>query len=143
MPDDTPPPVPQAPATVGTISRQLQGVAGQLHGARNDLDGLTERVRLLQRDAAESVGVAAELRKRLLELPPPPAAPDVGASLTPRPRPSLAVQAAVKGGSVGKYLLIVIGALGVAAQVAALFKPNIVGPIQTLIQLLQALAGHS
>jgi hypothetical protein len=54
----------------------------------------------------------------------------------------VAVQAAQTGGSLGKYSLIVIGALGVAAQVAAIFKPGIVGPIQTLIQMLQALGGH-
>lgn len=142
MPDDTPPPVPQPIPTVGTISRQLQGVAGQLHGARNDLDGLTERVRLLQQDATESAAVAAELRKRLLEMPPPSAG---GVSLTPQPqpRPSLAVQAAVKTGSFGKYTLIALGALGVAAQIAAQFKPGLVSPIQTLIQLLQALGGQS
>lgn len=133
MSEDTPPAVPQPIPTVGTISRQLQGVAGQLHGARNDLDALTERVRLIQQDAAESVGVAAELRKRLLELPPSSAG---GGSLSPQPRPSMAVQAAQKASSFGKYSLIVIGALGVAAQVAAQFKPGLVGPIQVLIQLL-------
>jgi hypothetical protein len=134
MPDDTPPAVPVAIPTLGTISRQLQGVAGQLHGARNDIDGLQERVRLLQQDSLENVRVAAELKKRMVELPLPPSAG--GSSLTPEPRKSMAVQAAQKAGSFGKYSLIVIGALGVAAQVAAVFKPGLVGPIQMLIQLL-------
>lgn len=132
MPEDTPPSIPLVPATVGTLARQLQGCAGQLHGARNDIDSCLERLALLQQDSAD-------LRRRL-DVPPSSAG---GASLTPAPRRSIAVQAAVKTGSLGKYTLIVLGALGVAAQVAAVFKPNIVGPIQTLIQLLQALGGHS
>jgi len=134
VPDDTPPPGPTPIPSIGTISRQLQGVAGQLHGARNDLDALTERVRLVQQDSAE-------LRKLLKD---PPALPSAagGSSLSPAPTPSMAVQAAQKAGSLGKYTLIVIGALGVASQVAALFKPGLVGPIQVLIDLLQQLGGH-
>lgn len=49
--------------------------------------------------------------------------------------------AKVAGGS-SKWMLIALGALGVAAQVAAQFKPGLVSPLQTLIQLLQTLAGQ-
>lgn len=132
MPDDTSPPGPPTPIpSIGTISRQLQGVAGQLHGARNDLDALTERVRLLQQDSVD-------IRSRF---PDPPALPPAagGSSLTPAPRPSLAVQAVQKAGSLGKYGLIALGALGLAAQVAAVFKPGLVGPIQTLTDLIKSL----
>jgi hypothetical protein len=49
--------------------------------------------------------------------------------------------ARVAGGS-SKWVLIALGVLGVAAQVAAQFKPGLVSPLQTLIQLLQALGGQ-
>lgn len=130
MPDTTPPPGPPAPLpTVSTVSRQLQGVASQLHGARNDIDGLTERLKLVHEGLAQ------------LGNPSPPA---TGSSLPAvAPRPSMAAQAAKGTVKAGQYVLIALGALGVAAQVAALYKPGLVGPIQTLIDLLKLLQGHS
>lgn len=124
---ETPPSggIPQVP-TIGTISRQLQGVAGQLHGARNDLDTVLERQKAMGEDVAR-------LRQRLLDGPVLAAA---GVALATDARPSMAVQAAQKAAGFGKYSLIIIGALGVAAQIAAQFRPGLVGPIQVLIELL-------
>lgn len=46
-------------------------------------------------------------------------------------------QAATRAVSdVAKYTTLAVGVLGIAAQVASQFKPGLVGPIQTLIQLL-------
>lgn len=125
MPDTTPPPGPPAPLpTVSTVSRQLQGVASQIHGARNDIDGLHEKLQLV----TEGLGKLS--------------LPATGSSQDPDPpRPSLPVQAAKTTFKAGQYLLIGIGALGVVAQVAALYKPGLVAPIQTLIDLLKLLQG--
>lgn len=62
-------------------------------------------------------------------LPPPP--PDKGA---------LAV-AATHTWTVAKVVFIATGALGFAMQVAAAFKPSLVGPLQHAIQFLNALGG--
>jgi len=106
---------------VGTVSRQLQGVASQLHGARNDVDGLTERLKLVQRGLVELKQVSSSM--------PAPA------------RPSMAVVAAKGTVKFAVALLVAIGALGVAAQVAAIYEPRLVAPIQTLIDLLKLLQG--
>lgn len=103
-----------------------------MHGARNDLDGVAERLRLVQQDVA-ALKKSAPVPAPLLTGTTPPG--DAA-------RPSLAAQAMLKTVGWGKYGLIALGALGVASQVAAQFKPGLVGPIQTLIQLLQALGGQ-
>lgn len=125
--------------TVGTVSRQLQGMAAQVHGLRNDVDNLSERQKTLAEDVAA-------LRKRLCDEPVLAAAGVVIASasqpVAAQPRPSLAVQAAKSTAGFGKYGLMVLGALGLAAQIAAVYRPGLVGPLQTLIQMLQMLGGQ-
>jgi len=123
---DPPTPGPVQIPTIGTVSRQLQGVAGQMHGARNDIDTLIERVVLVQQDLAD-------LRKRLWDAPAPSAA---GVALSPDVRPSMAVKAGKATLSFGKYTAIALGVLGVAGQIAAQLKPGLVGPIQIALQLL-------
>jgi len=63
--------------------------------------------------------------------------PPHGPSLVPTdPPPSkgkVAVRAVGKG---GQWLMIAIGALGVAAQVAHIYRPDLEGPIQVAIKLL-------
>jgi hypothetical protein len=59
-----------------------------------------------------------------------------------QPAPTRAKVAAQVAGGSSKWVLIALGALGVAAQVAAQFKPGLVSPLQTLIQMLQALGGQ-
>jgi hypothetical protein len=132
--------------TVGTVSRQLQGaasalqgIASHVHGLRNDIDNLTER----QKTISEDVAV---LRKRLCD-EPTLAAASVALTRAAEPvagqaRPSLAVQAAKATSGFGKYGLMALGALGLAAQIAAVYRPGLVGPLQTLIQMLQMLGGQ-
>ena len=141
---------PQRPPSVipsiGTVSKQVQalagltqGLAGQLHGARHDIDNLQER----QKTVAEDV---AALRKRLCDEPALAAAGVVITSAsqpaTAPPRPSLAVQAVKTTSGFGKYGLMALGALGLAAQIAAVYRPGLVGPLQTVIQMLQMLGGQ-
>ena len=45
-------------------------------------------------------------------------------------------QAARWTGKVAQWVALAVGVLGIAAQVAAIFRPDLVGPIQTVIQLL-------
>lgn len=125
-------------ATIGTLSRQLAGLAGQVHGARNDIDTIAER----QKSIAEDVSA---LRKRLCD---DPALAAAGIALAPESRPSRAARAAQAAQTVGrgaagfgKYSAIALGVLSIAAQVAAQFKPGLVGPIQLALQLLAAIGG--
>lgn len=39
-------------------------------------------------------------------------------------------------GKAAQWVTLAVGVLGIAAQVAAIFRPDLVGPIQTVIQLL-------
>jgi hypothetical protein len=56
------------------------------------------------------------------------------------PQPEAASKTAMQhaGGAV-KWVTLAVGVLGIAAQVAAELKPGLVGPIQTLLQLLGGL----
>ena len=125
--------VPMVP-TVATVSRQLQGLNSAMFGARNDIDKIIER----QKTIAEDV---AALRKRLVDEPVLAALPLAPKPAEEAPRPSLAAQAARKTAGVSRHILMALGVLGVASQIAAQFRPGMVGPIQTLIELLQAIGG--
>jgi hypothetical protein len=37
--------------------------------------------------------------------------------------------------NVGKYTAVIVGVLGLAVQVASLWRPDLVGPLQTLLKL--------
>lgn len=50
--------------------------------------------------------------------------------------PSKRQQAARAVSDVAKWTTLAIGVLGVAVQVAAMFRPDLVGPLQTLLKLL-------
>lgn len=50
--------------------------------------------------------------------------------------PSKRQQATKAMSDVAKWTTIAIGVLGVATQVAAMFRPDLVGPLQTLLKLL-------
>lgn len=50
--------------------------------------------------------------------------------------PSKRQQAAKAVSDVAKWTTIAIGVLGVAVQIAAMFRPDLVGPLQTVIKLL-------
>lgn len=50
--------------------------------------------------------------------------------------PSKRQQAAKAVSDVAKWTTIAVGVLGVATQVAAMFRPDLVGPLQTLLKLL-------
>ncbi len=111
--------------TLATVARQIVAVSKQIALLRNDLDTISAK----QTAVRDDVGSAL----RSLSVAPLPAASV--------PTPSLAAKAAQKTVGVTRYGLIALGALGVAAQIAAQFKPGMVGPIQTLIQLLQMITG--
>ncbi len=114
--------------TLATVARQIVAVSKQIALLRNDLDEISAKQSAVRQD----VGVVLRSVS---------AAPPAGDISPATPTPSLAVKAAQKTVGVTRYGLIALGALGVAAQVAALFKPGMVGPIQTLIQLLQLVTG--
>lgn len=72
----------------------------------------------------------ALLNERLRNLPAP-------SSSQPPPLPQTKRQAAAQVvGNAAKWTTIAVGVLGIAAQIASQFKPGLVGPLQTLIQLL-------
>ena len=70
-------------------------------------------------------------------LPPPPDTEPAPAS-----RRDKAMGALRFTGKGSTLLLAAVGALGVAVQLASAFKPGLVGPIQTLLELLKGLVGQ-
>ena len=56
-------------------------------------------------------------------------------SLVPEAPKSRAVAASKAALNVGKYTAVVIGVLGLAMQVAAIWRPDLVGPLQSLLRL--------
>jgi hypothetical protein len=99
------------------------GLPRQLGEVRDD-PGPAELARLIR-------GLRTELV--LLRDSLPPLAP----SALPTPVPPSRRQAASQvAANAAKYVTLTVGVLGIAAQVAAVFKPGLVGPLQTLIQLL-------
>ncbi len=76
-------------------------------------------------------GEAYSLRKEIILLRE--ALPTKRDTLSP---PSKRQQAAKAVSDVARWTAIAIGVLGVATQVAAMFRPDLVGPLQTLLKLL-------
>lgn len=58
----------------------------------------------------------------------------LAAAVTPAPRAKAGALALT--GNVAKWGAVAVGVLGVASQIAAMFRPDLVGPIQTVIQLI-------
>ncbi len=61
--------------------------------------------------------------------------PNTSPSLTPEAPKSRAVVAGKAALNVGKYTAVIVGVLGLAVQVASLWRPDLVGPLQTLLKL--------
>jgi hypothetical protein len=61
--------------------------------------------------------------------------PNTAPSLTPEAPKSRAVVAGKAALNVGKYTAVIVGVLGLAVQVASLWRPDLVGPLQTLLKL--------
>jgi hypothetical protein len=76
-------------------------------------------------------GEAYSLRREIILLRE--ALPPTRDTLSP---PSKRQQAAKAVSDVARWTAIAIGVLGVATQVAAMFRPDLVGPLQTLLKLL-------
>jgi hypothetical protein len=106
--------------SIKSVDALLHGVAGQLHGARDDIDtllGLVEK----QTAQLEKIERAVTATPQVLRidplpslqslLPPPPPVPTATAS-----RPSLAAQAGKKTVQVAPWVLV---ALGLVSEVAA------------------------
>lgn len=132
-PPSGPPPLPSAVQTTATqpfapapsvatsaqVSELAKLVNRKLDGHGDRLDVFHQELSLLRQAVTSNADT----------LPPPP--PDKGA---------LAV-AATHTWTVAKVVFIATGALGFAMQVAAAFKPSLVGPLQHAIQFLNALGG--
>lgn len=168
----TPRDVPRMPApgslpaqvpTLRTVSSQLVGMAGQLHGARHDVDTVILSTQSLEKLSGQILArldrmerarlMAADTQVlRLPTMPLPgqltgPGMGGMGGPSTPappsstEPRPSLAVrasQAAAKGSAVwGRRVTMLIGVITVVAQLAAPAIPKYSGPIVQIIHILK------
>ncbi len=69
-----------------------------------------------------------------------PAPNDTSDTMPSPPSPSLPGAVAQHAVTGAKWLLVAIGALGVAVQAASYFKPGLVGPLETVLRLLQQVA---
>ncbi len=134
----SPPVVP----TLKTLGNQLIGVAGQLHGARGDIDTVLE----WQKNAAADIKA---MRLALLGDPkvlhigtlPSPASlvPPPSSLVPPAPRPSMAVQAAKGTKNFGKWGAIVLGCLTLVGQVVAQASPKYEGPVTAILKVIMGL----
>ncbi len=61
--------------------------------------------------------------------------PNTSPSPIPEPPKSRAVMAAGAAMNVGKYTALAVGVLGLAVQVASIWRPDLVGPLQNLLKL--------
>lgn len=104
----------------------------QRSGPRRDaipppaLDALTESTaQLLRRELA--------LTRESL-----PTVPTVSGPAVSEPPKSRAAAGAKLTLNVGKYTALVVGALGIAAQIAHIWRPDLEGPLQTVLKLFGA-----
>ena len=130
MPDeeDTRPDTPTTlHPTLTTVSRQVAALSAQLAGVR-------ALVHALPQELAE-----AESRRQ----PPAPVIPITSGAppAEAESRPSMAVKAALQAWGVGKGGLMLLGALGVVAQILSLRYPELEGPLQVLAKVLSAASG--
>lgn len=134
-------PRPERPAplpTILTVHNLLMGLAGQVGGARDDLDRmeLTLADVLRRLPATVSSVPPSEVPSEVLLMPKLPS-PD---SLSPSSRPSMAAKAgkAVKdgGGKAGKGLVTAAGALMLVGQAISFFGRPELGPAVTSIKVI-------
>jgi len=124
---DTPPTgsarlnAPPAVPTVKTLSHQIVGIAGQLHGARGDIDTVLEWQKAMATDL-KAVRTALLGDPRVLHistlpspgsLMPPPSSSSIN---PPAPRPSMAVKAGKTTAQVAPWVLVL---LGLVSEIAA------------------------
>lgn len=124
---DTPPS--GSPTLVG-LPRPAPPPLPSALGADSDLPGPREMARLirgLRQDLVVFRDALPQLLQSVQASPPVPLTP------VPPSRKKAATQVVTNA---AKWTTIVVGVLGIAAQIAAQFKPGLVGPIQTVIQML-------
>lgn len=131
------PPAPRQLPTIASVYNLLAGVAGQIGGARTDLEIIKERVEALEK--------AAQPAPEIITIPELPKPDELArTSSTPPPPPSLSMRAGaatVKGGkSITKYLVISAGVLAWVAQGVTWYakqKPEY-GPIAEALSTVAA-----
>lgn len=134
-PKGTPAHVPDAPRqlpTIASVYNLLVGLAGQVSGARTDVDMLLLRTEAIEKALAPSAEV--------IPIPELPSPESLAPPATPAPRPSLAVQAGKftldKTGKGFKVLLWVGAGLPWIAQGIAMMDRPEYGPIvESLLQI--------
>lgn len=133
-------PRPERPAaipTILTVHNLLSGVAGQVGGARGDIDRANEKLDdVLRLLAPPAKTISSSPPSSEVLLMPKLPSPD---SLSPPSRPSMAAKAAqaAKGsGKFGKGILTASGAVMVIAQVISLFGRPELGPAVTAVKVI-------
>jgi hypothetical protein len=138
--DKTPPtgtPLSVVP-TIRSVDALLHGVAGQLKGARDDIDGTRELLETVAADV-QAIKLALVVQPNVLRvssLPSPGSLmPDSG---EPVRRPSMAVKAVKGAGVLGKWSAIVLGGLTLLGQIAAQTSPQYQGPVTAIVELAKS-----
>jgi hypothetical protein len=121
--------------TLATVQAAVEATLRELRGARIDIDALKTESKAIRAKVLETEEII-----RISRLPGPSSLSPVPAA--PQPRPSMAARAAQSApGKVGAALMIGTGALTVAGQIVALWKPEYTGPIFQALRLLASLGG--
>lgn len=130
-PTGTPIAPPRPLPTTATVQALVEVLLREMRGVRIDIDQLKTDVKAVRLQVVPDPDVI-----RLSPLPRPSALPVV-----PSPRPSMAAKAAHGTGRVGRAVLLATGALTVAGQVVALWRPEYAGPLAQALKLLAAIGG--
>jgi hypothetical protein len=127
VPDETTPPhgtrtaplePPRPIPTLANVHNLLSGVAGQIGGARGDIDAVVEKLE--------------GLTEAVKGLSTPPAPPAESSAPAEDARPTLRVRA----GRGGRWVLVGVGALSLVAQVVALSQRPEYGPLVAAAKVL-------
>jgi hypothetical protein len=80
-------------------------------------------------------GLHAKLDAQAVAQATPPSSP-------PKPRPSLPAAAAQHAVAGAKWLALAVGVLGIAAQIAKVWRPSLAAPLDQAVELLKGLTGQ-
>lgn len=153
MPSGGPPPLPPYPPAVdlsnARLHKAVSDAGGKIVNAGVKLEQLAARFDTFHQELALLRGqllgdITPPFSLRRPPGNPAPITPPTPANDATEPAPSSVRAAAGTAGKAAlrgsKWLLMTIGALGVAVQIASAYRPGLVAPIQTLVDLLSQFA---
>lgn len=132
--DKTPPtgtPLSVVP-TIRSVDALLHGVAGQLKGARDDIDDSSELLQTVAADV-QAIKLALVAQPNVLRVSSLPSPGSLMPPGEPQPRPSMAVQAGKKTIQLAPWVVL---ALGAVSEIVASQHPQYSGAFSAILKLV-------